>query len=465
MEAGAHAFALTLIFVVTALALWVYKAINPEHRADLVKLSISRCLLCGVAFAVSGAAKVVEPESYRLQVITLAPVNLAIILVVSGICTMQARSYGTVEFSPKARALLRHSKRVFLVTFGVSIALSLWWPVPTQQDFNPAPAIYLLDRALVTFPEMIFPAVAAYVAFQATRSQEPVGRIRVQQASFFVSHVLLALIGISTYSAVCYRVFVENDGLRRELIERSHRMDGIIVAGIALTFLLGLFLYYAKDERIRIITRFNAWRRVRERWEHRLRRLDDKTLAQQYPQYVNIKQAVGELAERANQEEKSDGCGYGDIRKAQLSFKVLTITLSSSGDLNQEADAELVRLVKYHESLLREPSTSEMSWRIIGKNKGEVAFDLRTDPLLDIAKRVREFLHHSSSTQLVSQPQWFQLAILSVAKAELLRDDKAARITNGQAVMDRVSRAYNNADMAKTLYGDLTPVENKTAAK
>lgn len=456
MEAGAHAFALTFVFLVSVLALSLYKLLNPERRPDLVKLSISRCALCGVAFAISGVAKVVEPESYRLQVLTLAPVNLAIILVVSGICTMQARSYGTVDVSPKARDLLRHSKCIFILTFGVSIALSLLWPVPAQKDFDPAPAIYLLDRALVTFPEMVFPGIAAYVAFQATRSQEPVGRIRVQQASFFVSHVVLASVGISTFSAVCYRVFVENAERRKELIELSHKLDLIIVTTIAFTFLIGVFLYYGNDERTRIITRFNLWRRKRERWEHRLRTLDDKTVAQQYPRYGNIKGAAAELIERSKQEGKDYGFGYEDVRKSELTFKVLRVVLSPSGSVDREEDAELLRLVKYSESLLRERSTSEMSWTITGDSNGEVTFDLRTDPLLEVARRVRTFLLSSTTrSQLVDEPQWFQLAVLSAADAGILAEGKARRIKNGNALMDRVFRAYNNVEIRKTIENSL----------
>lgn len=463
MEAGAHAFALALICLTTALVLLIYKALNPERRSELVRLSISRATLCGVAFAVSGVAKVVEPESYRIQVLTLAPVNLAIILVVSGICTTQARSYGTVEISPKARALLRHSKRVFLLTFGVSIALSLLWPVPAQQDFDPAPAIYLLDRALVTFPEMVFPAVAAFVAFQAARSQEPVGRIRIQQASFFVSHLVLASIGFNTFSVVCYRVFVENDELRRELIERAHVLDGVIVTVISLAYVVGVFLYYVNDDRSRAITRFNWWRRMRQRWEQRLRQLDDKSVAEQYPQYANIKVAASELIERRSHEATGDGFGYEDVRKSQLAFKFLMLTSSPSSGIDREEDAELQRLVRYQESLLRDPSTREVSWSITGQPGKEVTFDLRTDPLLEIAKRTREFLHDSrNSSQLVDQPQWFQLAVLAAAKADILPPARAGRIINRKAVMDRVSRAYRNAGILGTMYGT-APITDETA--
>lgn len=454
MGAGTHAFALALIFVATALVLLIYKALHPERRSELVTLSISRATLCGVAFAVSGVAKIVEPESYRIQVLTLAPVNLAIILVVSGICTMQARSYGTVEISPKARALLRHSKRVFLLTFGMSIALSLLWPVSAQQDFDPAPAIYLLDRALVTFPEMVFPAVAAFVAFQAARSQEPVGRIRIQQASFFVSHLVLASIGFNTFSVVCYRVFVENDAVRRELIDRAHMLDAIIVTIIASTYILGIFLYYVTDDRTRAITRFNWWRRMRQRWERRLRRLDDRSVSDQYPQYANIKPAAWDLIERSSHEADDGGFEYEDVRTSQLAFKLLMVTSSPSSGLDREEDAELQRLIRYQESLLRDLSTREMSWTIVGEPGGGISFDLGTDPLLEMAKRTREFLQDSrSSSRLVDQPQWFQLAVLAAARAGILPEPKARSIMDGKAIMSRVSRAYRNAEILETMYG------------
>lgn len=461
---GIHAFSLALVFLLTALGLLVYKKANPENRTDLVMLGASRCVMCAAAFAVSGGAKVIGFESYRLQALSLAPVNLAIILVISAICTTQARSYGTVDISPKARAILRHSKRVFILTFGVSMVLSLWWPVPVQEDFTPAPAILLLDRALVTFPEMVFPAVAAFVSFQATRVQEPVGRIRLQQACLFIAHVFIAMIGVSTFSAVCFMVFVETDELRREWIELTYMVDVVILIIIVIAYLLGLFLYYVGDDRAHTITRFNRWRRVRGSWEHDLRRLDDKSVGEWYPEYENIKYAASELAERSIQEGQDETFVYDANQKAQRAFKLLTVVASPVSGVDKAKDSELLTLIKYHERLVRDPSTSEMSWQIIDGSEREFSFDLRTDPLLEIAKRVRQFLHDSnSSTHLVSQPQWFQLAVLASAKAGVLREDKAARIRDGKAVMDRVSRAYDNAGILGTMYGSSAPAQRSIA--
>lgn len=457
MSAGFHAFMIALIFLATALGLLLYKRLNPDNRTDLVKLGMSRCMWCAAAFAVSGAAKIAELESHRLQVLTLAPVNLAIIFIISAICTSQARSYGTVDISPRARSILRHSKRAFILTFGASLTLSLLWPVSVQEDFQPAPAIFLLERALVTFPEMLFPAVAAFVSFQAARAQEPVRRIRLQQGSLFVSHVFIAMIGVSTFSAVCFRVFVEDDALRRGLIGYSHAADGVILGIISASYILGLCLYYSGDQRAHTITRFNRWRRVRGYWESQLRRLDDKTVTEAYPEYANIDYASSELAERSIQEGQKHGFVYEDVRKAHLAFKLLSLVSSPAAGLNKDKDSELLTLIKYHERLLREPSTKDLSWQITNASTGESYFDLRTDSLLEISKRVREFLHTSSSRiQLVNQPQWFQLALLCAAKAGILQADRAAQITDHKAVMDRVARAYDNAGVRKEMYGSST---------
>jgi hypothetical protein len=343
------------------------------------------------------------------------------------------------------------------LTFGASLTLSLLWPVSVQEDFQPAPAIFLLERALVTFPEMVFPAVAAFVSFQAARAQEPVNRIRLQQGCLFVSHVFIAMIGVSTFSAVCFRVFVEDGPLRRGLIEYSHVADGVILGTISVSYILGLCLYYCGDQRAHTITRFNRWRRVRGYWENQLRRLDDKTVTEAYPEYSNIDYASLELAERSIQEGKDNGFVYGDIRKAHLAFKLLILVSSPASGLNKDKDSELLRLIKYHERLLREPSTKDISWEITNSSSGAAYFDLRTDSLLEVAKRVREFLHTSSaSIQLVNQPQWFQLALLSAAKSGALQSDKAAQVVERKAVMDRVTRAYDNAGIRKSMYKSST---------
>lgn len=453
MSAGLHAFVIALIFLATAVGLLIYKRVNPDNRTDLVKLGMYRCMWCAAAFTVSGLAKMAALESHRLQVLTLAPVNLAIIFIISAICTSQARSYGTVDISPKARSILRHSKRAFILTFGASISLSLIWPVPVQEDFQPAPAIFLLERALVTFPEMVFPAVATFVSFQAARAQEPVKRIRLQQGCLCVSHAFIAMIGLSTFSAVCFRVFVKDEALRRGLIEYSHVADGVILGTISASYILGLCLYYVGDQRAHAITRFNRWRRVRGYWENQLRRLDDKTLTEAFPEYANIDYAAWELAERSIQEGHETTFVYQDIRKAHLTFKLLNLVSSPASGLYKDKDSELLTLIKYHERLLREPSTKDISWQITNASSGEAYFDLRTDSLLEVAKRVREFLHTSSSNiQLVNQPQWFQLALLSAAKAGILQAHPAAQITERKAVMDRVARACDNAGIRRKLY-------------
>jgi hypothetical protein len=163
------------------------------------------------------------------------------------------------------------------------------------------------------------------------------------------------------------------------------------------------------------------------------------------------------LAERSIQEGQKHGFVYEDVRKAHLAFKLLSLVSSSAAGLNKDKDSELLTLIKYHERLLREPSTKDLSWQITNASTGESYFDLRTDSLLEISKRVREFLHTSNSRiQLVNQPQWFQLALLCAAKAGILQADRAAQITDHKAVMDRVARAYDNAGVRKEMYGSST---------
>lgn len=174
-DAQQHALGVAAIFALTGLSLLAYAALKPNNRPDTLRLAISRCVLCAAAFAANAWLAGFEIKDLRLQALAVAPVNLAIIMMVASVCTLQARSLGTVDISPRARVLLRHTPHVFLVCFSLNLAMSMIWPVPVLERFGVAPTHYLLNRAFVTAAEAFFLGVAVIVSWQATGPKNPSG--------------------------------------------------------------------------------------------------------------------------------------------------------------------------------------------------------------------------------------------------------------------------------------------------
>jgi hypothetical protein len=450
-EAQQHSLGIAAVFAATAFGLLAYTTLRPENRPETVRLAISRCVLCAAAFGANAWLAGFEIRSLRLQALAVAPVNLTIVVLVSSVCTLQARSLGTVDISPRARGLLRHTPHVFLVCFSLNLAMSMIWPVPVLERFGAAPAHYLLNRAFVTAAETLFLGVAVFVSWQATGPHEPVGRIRLQHASFLGAHALLVSTALNTYLAVCFRVFVGDDATRRSLIESALARELWLAAGAAFLYAVALALYYTGDGRTRAITRFSKWRRVRRDLDQRLWAMETGAFKRRFPTYDCVPEAARELADRAR-EEGSDAFGNDQVALALDTFKLCVLAAEAGDRPSRRQAAGFDALPRYHRALLRETHRDGVGWTVATRpGDGDLHYSAESDPLPEAVAKLRGLLSGPSPRRLVAEPQWFQLAAFAAADSGLLPPQTAARVSAAGAVMERVRRAYRNALLAESL--------------
>lgn len=450
-EAQFHSVALATVFLITTVGLLLYRSFNPEHRPETLQLAISRCLLCAAAFILNAFVMSLDIHNFRLQALAAAPVNLTLIMMIAGICTLQARSLGTVDISPKARQLLRHTPHAFMVCFTGNFVMSMIWPVPVLERFAQAPPYYLLNRALVTVPEGFFLAVAVFVSVQAASVQEPVGRIRLQHLAFCGAQLLLVCTAVNTYSIVCFRVFIEDERVRRSLIDSAFVRELWFAAGAGALYVVGFALYYVNNERTRVIARFSAWRRARQELDQKLWALETQTFADRFPAYDLIPAAAQDLEQRAARENSEEDFSPADARKACETFKLFVLYADSIGYFSMSADAALASVIRYQEYMLREPTTASMSWPIASTVGGSIDYDLAQDPIPDAVQRLREIFKDRRPPRLVTAPQWFQLAAFAAAHSNILPHTTREQLTRTGAVMERVTRAYHNAALLRDL--------------
>lgn len=447
-EAQHHSVVVASVFGLTALGLLFYRYVKPDHRPETIRLAISRCVLCAAAFTANTFLTGLDIESVRLRALAAAPVNFALIMMVAAICTIQARSLGTVDISPRARRWLRYTPRIFILGFAGHLAMSLALPVPVLERFSDAPLYYLANRAFVTLPEATLLGIAAFVSFQAAGSQEPVRLIRLQHACFCSAQAMLVITAFNTYSIVGFRVLVEDYLLRRGLIEGALQREVWLAIAAALLYVIGFALYYTNDVRTRTIRRFSAWRRIRQELDQTLWAMETGAFRKRLPNYDCVIEAARELVDRSGSDGTRD-FEDSQIRLALDTLKLFVLIAESGKYPHNRQDIGFDTLPYYHRALLRELQDGDITWTVTSLRRDhDLTYSVVNDPLPEAVKRVRELLHGSSSRYLIAEPQWFQLATVAAADAGLIEQERKQQILHGHAVKERVLRAYDNAKLA-----------------
>ncbi len=448
-EAQHHSLAVAAIFAVTALGLLAYTLQKPENRPETLWLVISRCMLCAGAYALNAWLMGFEIIGMRLQALAAAPVNFALMMTVASICTLQARSLGTVDISPRARQILRHTPHVFLVCFAMNLSMSMAFPVPVLERFGEAPSHYLLNRAFVTAAETFFLGVAAFVSWQATGPQEPVRRIRLQHMSFFAAHVALVSIALNTYFTVIFRVFLDDEGLRRSLIESALAREFWIAVAAAILYALALALYYTDDARTRAIIHFSRWRRLRQSLDQRLWEMETDAFKARFPNFYSLPDAAWELMKRAHVQGSQD-FGTDQVRLTLDTFKLFVLAGNSGDRLSTQSVADFDALPRYHRALLREAQTCETGWVVVaGRGDQNIVYNAREDSLPLAVEKLKELFSGTLPQRLIAEPQWFQLAARAAADSGLLPQYASSNASS--VFMERVNRAYRNSLIASQI--------------
>jgi hypothetical protein len=154
------------------------------------------------------------------------------------------------------------------------------------------------------------------------------------------------------------------------------------------------------------------------------------------------------LVDRARKESTRD-FESPQVSLALDTFKLFAFSAEFGDRPYQRWDTGFGALPHYHRALLREMRHGDIAWTVTSLRRGhDLTYSAMNDPLPEAVKKLREFLYGPPSKRIVAEPQWFQLAAVAAADADLLDQSRKRRILEGRAVKDRVLRAYKNAKLA-----------------
>ena len=278
-------------------------------------------------------------------------------------------------------------------------------------------------------------------------------KIRLQNLSFFLGSAFLDVIGLQAIANACLRVFADQQ-TRHLWVPALLKSELVLTALFVGCFVAGIALYYSKDEKDKTMERFARWRRHREVFDRALWSLTGSGYEGHAAILARVALAAGELRRRS-QEEVRDGLPHefsvGDHRKAADTVSILILFNSKERLPDGVSPRSLLSsLIRFHNHLLKNPRTANISWRIIGDDIHHThLYSLCSDPIHEPLSKVSTLVFDvHSSPNLLAEPQWLQLAAVAAADAGLLGSEWEHRILRRPVVKERVLRAYENAKLA-----------------
>jgi hypothetical protein len=297
---------------------------------------------------------------------------------------------------------------------------------------------------------------SAYAFFKAAGPSVQVRRIRLQNLSFFLGSAFLDVIGLQAIANACLRVFADRQ-TRHFLIPVLLKSELVLTVLFVSCFVAGIVLYYSKNEKDKTMERFARWRRHREVFDHALWSRGPRGRSLSTAILARVAVSAGELRRRSEEER------YGlphtftadDHRKASDTVR-LWILFNSKDRLPDGVSPRslLFSLIRFHNHLLKNPRTANISWRIVGDDTHPShLYSLRSDPIHEALSKVSKLVFDAhSSPNLLVEPQWLQLAAVAAADAGLLGSEWEHRDLKRPVVKARILRAYENAKLAAQIY-------------
>lgn len=452
--AGAHQLQIAAVFALACGFLLCYRLIRPNSRPGVILAFSLLCALVSLGFA---STAYLGDDSPRAQVLGSALVGLGVCVGWSVVSLKQADHLWAVEVTFSERAVLRACPYILGTALASNLLLGLLFPVPVLEFYARAPLLYLPYKLVLLVPETFCVGFSAYVFFKAAGPSVQVRRIRLQNFSFFLGSAFLDAIGIQAIANACLRVFADRQ-TRHFLIPALLKSELVLTVLFVGCFVVGIALYYSKDEKDKTMERFARWRRHREVFDRALWSLTGSAYEGHASILARVAVAAVELRRRSEEEER-DGLprafSADDHRKAADTVRILILLNSKERLPDRVSPRSLVFfLTRFHNHLLKNPRTASISWRITdGDTHPTHLYSLRSDPIYEPLSKVSNLvLDDRSGPNLVAQPQWLQLAAVAAADAGLLGPDWEHRVLERCAVKERVLRAYKNAKLATQIY-------------
>jgi hypothetical protein len=451
---GTHQLQIAAVFALACGILLSYRLIRPNSRPGVILAFSLLCALVSLCFA---STVYLGDDSPRAQVLGSALVGLGVCAGWSVLSLKQADHLWAAEVTFSERAVLRACPYILGTALVCNLLLGLLFPVPVLEFYAGAPLHYLPYKLVLLIPETFCVAFSAYVFFKAAGPSVQVRRIRLQNFSFFLGSAFLAMIPIQAIANACVRVFADRQ-TRHFLVPVLLKSELVLTVLFVGCFVVGIALYYSKDEKDKMVERFARWRRHREVFDRALWSLTGSAYEGHAAILSRVAVAASELCRRSEEEER-DGLprafSVGDSPKATTALRIL-ILLNSRECLPDHVNPRnlVFSLIRFHNHLLKNPRTASISWRIISDDTHPShLYILRSDPIHEALSKVSNLVFDDrSGPNLVAEPQWLQLAAVAAADAGLLGSEWEHRILKRRAVKERVLRAYENAKLAAQIH-------------
>jgi hypothetical protein len=451
---GAHQLEIAAVFALACVFLLSYRLIKPHSRPGAI---LAFSLLCALVSLCFGSTAYLDGDSTRAQVIGSALVGLAVCTGWSVLSLKQAEHLWAAEVTYSERAMLRACPYILATALASNLFLGLLFPVPVLEFYAGAPLHYLPYKLVLLVPEAFCVAFSAYVFFKAAGPSVQVGRIRLQNFSFFLGSAFLAVVPLQAIANACVRVFADRQ-TRHFWVPVLLNSELVLTVLFVGCFIAGVALYYSKDEKDKTMERFARWRRHRESFDRALWSLTGSAYEGHAAILARVAVAAGELRRRSEEEER-DGLPHAftadDHRKASDTVRLLILLDSKERLPDHVSPRGLVfSLIRFHNHLLKNPRTANMSWRIIDdETHPSHLYSLRSDPIHEPLSKVSKLVFDvHSSPNLLAEPQWLQLAAVAAADASLLGLEWEHRNLKRPVVKARISRAYENAKLAAQIH-------------
>jgi hypothetical protein len=447
-----HQLAIALVFALGCAFFVGYRIIRPDARPRFIMLAAALCAFVSFAF---GRTALPGFDPYRAQVLQSTLVGVAICLGWSIVCLKLAESLEAVGVSRRAHAALRSCPYGLGVALLCNLAIGLTWPVPVLEFEAGAPFHYLPYKLVLLVPEAFYVTLAGYFFLKMSGPHVQVGRIRAQNYAFAAGSFFLALIALNAMVNAAVRVFAPLD-VRLGLVEPILKIELLMTMLFVSAFAVGAALYHTQGERAKMLARFARWLNARKALDQQLWYFAGSGWGGHASALQHVARASSELHHRAlddTEEGVQPGFFPGDSQKAINVLKLL-ILHESKGHLSKgDSPRELIfLLLRLHNYLLRESTLSPASWDIVRANNKHYAYSLASDPLREPIEKLSPLLGgYYSTTSLLREPEWLQLASVAAADEDLLPATLTQQIDEGVGVKRRVTTAYENAKITAQL--------------
>jgi hypothetical protein len=419
-EYGAHQLAIAAVLLTNFFAIILYSLWRTDARREILRVGALLNLVGAACWGLPGL--LVGPEApERLQGIAYNLKAVPFDAATAYVCLLLAESLAKKH--PRLEAVLRSSWWVLALFMLYSMLFAVLRPLPALEEFERAPASFLLFKAR-NLPEIFYVTLAGAVFFLETfRSGVRPRTLRLQNACFSLASIFFFLLLAGAIFASVVRVLPLPPERVEGLIALHLAQERLLLVLGGLSYTAGLFLYHSGEEQQRLLGRFLRWIRYRRNLE-----IDfDFYYGDRFGQKLVARRLQAAARRRRLPPTEADA--------AQNVLKLAGLLY-----VREDRDLLVRNLHDFQAELLKD---TDLASRIFVRIEGNVRYDVRDDALFRAIDPALELADARTEPDLLDRPEWVQLAALATDDAGLLPAPKKGTFLRGRTIRGSVLSAYN----------------------